>query len=88
MTTASSDSRNQTQTKALNRLLYGGFVLLGLYYLATGELTNALANLGIALIADPFDASVTWKLRPTWQRAWLVVHLLAVLTILVFTLIR
>lgn len=31
--------------------------------------------LGIALAFDPFDQTITWKARPIWQRAWLVVHL-------------
>jgi hypothetical protein len=30
---------------------------------------------GIALAFDPFDQTITWKARPFWQRAWLVVHL-------------
>lgn len=32
-------------------------------------------NLGIALAFDPFDQSVSWKERPLYQRAWLIVHL-------------
>jgi hypothetical protein len=31
--------------------------------------------MGISLAFDPFDSTVTWKLRPTWQRAWLFVLL-------------
>jgi hypothetical protein len=31
--------------------------------------------LGIALAFDPFDQTITWKARPIWQRAWLVIHL-------------
>jgi hypothetical protein len=32
-------------------------------------------NLGIALAFDPFDQNQTWKERPFWQKAWLILHL-------------
>jgi len=32
-------------------------------------------NLGIALAFDPFDQNQTWKDRPFWQKAWLILHL-------------
>jgi hypothetical protein len=36
---------------------------------------EAAIHLGIALAFDPFDQAITWKERPIWQSAWLVVHL-------------
>lgn len=66
-----------------NRLLYAGFVLMGIYHLwARGEVMDAAASLGIALIFDPFNRGASsgepdtpWPQRPAWQRGWLVVHL-------------
>jgi hypothetical protein len=57
------------------RLLYAGFTLFGIYKLATMNYSEAAMHLGIALAFDPFDQTITWKERPLWQRAWLVVHL-------------
>jgi hypothetical protein len=59
----------------INRLLYGGFTALGIYKLASGHHGDAAMYFGIALAFDPFDKTITWKERPFWQRAWLVVHL-------------
>jgi hypothetical protein len=59
-----------------NRILYGAFVMLSLYFLLTGSYGDAASNLGIALIFDPFDQTVRWDNRPRWQRVWLIAHLL------------
>lgn len=64
-----------------NRLMYGAFVFLSAYFLATGSYQDAAANLGISLIFDPFDQTVRWDHRPRWQRVWLVVHLLVLIGI-------
>jgi uncharacterized membrane protein len=62
------------------RIIYGAFVLLSIYFFFTGDLSNATINLGIALVFDPFDQKVTWAKRPVYQRAWLIVHLIALFT--------
>ncbi|GAA4406518.1 hypothetical protein GCM10023187_26050 [Nibrella viscosa] len=85
MTATKSSSRSQSTPVLINRLVYGGFVILSIYFLLQNDPANALVNLGIALVADPFNPSVSWKDRPFWQRAWLVVHLLVLLTMLLFT---
>ena len=36
------------------RLFYGMFVVLSIYYLLSNQLGNAVTNMGIALIFDPF----------------------------------
>ena len=59
----------------INRLLYAGFTLFGIYKLAVANYGEAAMHFGIALAFDPFDPSITWKERPIWQRAWLVAHL-------------
>ncbi|QDK77578.1 hypothetical protein EXU85_02795 [Spirosoma sp. KCTC 42546] len=60
----------------INRVLYGAFVLLSLYFFLNGSYQDAASNLGLALIFDPFNQMVRWENRPRWQRAWLLVHLL------------
>ena len=62
--------------KPFYKLLYGGFVLFGAYHaIFNQQYGDAAMNFGIALAFDPFDQSVSWKERPIWQRAWLIVHL-------------
>jgi hypothetical protein len=59
-----------------NRILYVSFVLLACYYsLFSKQFGEAAMNLGIALAFDPFDQNQTWKERPFWQKAWLILHL-------------
>ena len=60
----------------VNKWLYGGFVLFGLYMiLFRRQFSDAATYFGIALAFDPFDQAQPWKERPLWQKAWLIVHL-------------
>ena len=69
----------------INRFLYGTMVLLGLYFLVIRkDPASAMSNLGIALAFDPFDQNVAWRVRPLYQRGWLVVHVAVVIILLVF----
>jgi hypothetical protein len=54
---------------------YGAFLLIVFYYLVRGDIENAIVNLGIALIFDPFDVGVKWQDRRLYQRVSLLVHL-------------
>jgi len=59
-----------------NKILYVSFVLLACYYsLFSNQYGEAAMNLGIALAFDTFDQNKTWKERPYWQKAWLILHL-------------
>jgi hypothetical protein len=58
------------------RVVYTLFIALALYQiLVRQDFVDAASSMGIAMIFDPFDQTVSWKDRPTWQRAWLLVHL-------------
>lgn len=71
------------ETPALfNRILYGSFLLLGIYFLVTEDISSAMSNLGIGLAFDPFDQKVNWKQRPQYQKIWLIVHLCLVFGLL------
>lgn len=59
-----------------NKFLYLGFLLLGTYQAAfSKDFMQAAASLGIALAFDPFNQEQAWNLRPTWQKAVLILHL-------------
>ncbi|CAN5382222.1 hypothetical protein BH09BAC3_BH09BAC3_13890 [soil metagenome] len=75
MTTTNESARPKDRSILFNRILYGTFIALAIYSLATQRIAEAMSNLGIALIFDPFDQKVTWKDRPLYQRTWLIVHL-------------
>lgn len=63
------------------RFLYGGFVLLGIYFLIfSKDLNQFVINFSIALAFDPFDQKVIWKDRKSWQKAWLIIHAAIALT--------
>lgn len=71
-----------------NKLVYAAFSLLGLFFfIVQGSISEGLIYLGLALVFDPFDQSVTWKARPTYQRAWLIIHLLLALTLFALMMI-
>ena len=59
-----------------NRILYVGFVLLGIYQTTISkDYMQAAASLGIAMAFDPFNQEQKWQDRPLWQKAVLIIHL-------------
>jgi mannose/fructose/N-acetylgalactosamine-specific phosphotransferase system component IIC len=59
-----------------NKLLYVGFLILGLFQVFfTKDTMQAAASLGIALAFDPFNTEQKWNDRPTWQKMTLITHL-------------
>lgn len=70
------------------RMAYGLFLLLVIYYLIRGDVENATINMGIALIFDPFDATVKWQNRPLYQRVWLLFHVAFTFTGFLFMILR
>lgn len=61
----------------LPRFVYGGFLVMAIYHVVFWrDFGDAAMNLGIALAFDPFDQAVTWKDRPSYQRAWLIIHII------------
>lgn len=71
----SANDKIQDKSAMFNRIMYGGFLLLGIYFLVTKDVSSAMSNLGIGLVFDPFDQRVSWKQRPQYQKIWLMVHL-------------
>jgi hypothetical protein len=66
-----------------NKILYIGFVVLSIYFIVfKRDFSDAAIQLGIALAFDPFDQTVSWKERPTWQKAVLIIHLAIVAALL------
>lgn len=61
-------------TTQFNRVMYGLFIALSIYYVFKNEWMTAASNLGIALLFDPFNQKIKWQQRPLYQRVWLLVH--------------
>ena len=60
----------------INKLLYIGFLLLGLFQaFFSKDYMQAAASLGIGMAFDPFDQEQKWNDRPTWQKVVLYIHL-------------
>jgi len=63
-------------TTPLNKVLYIGFLLLGIYQIVfSKDYMQATASLGIGLAFDPFNPKQKWTDRPIWQKAILILHL-------------
>lgn len=71
----------KTHISTFNQVLYGGFVLMAVYFTAQGDYSTAASNLGISLIFDPFEQSGSWNERALWQRVWLIVHLVVLFSL-------
>lgn len=59
-----------------NKVLYIGFLLLGIYQaLVSKDYMQAAASMGIGLAFDPFNPEQKWNKRPMWQKVVLILHL-------------
>lgn len=59
-----------------NRVLYIGFLLLGIYQaFFSKDYMQAAASFGIGMAFDPFDPEQKWNERAIWQKAVLFAHL-------------
>ena len=66
--------KEQTQSNKINRYAYTLFLVLVVYLIIVKDYEMAVTNMGIALVFDPFDATVKWQDRPSYQRVWLITH--------------
>lgn len=78
--------KTETTPKFLpfNRYAYVLYMVLVIYLVIKGDYEWAFANLGIALVFDPFDTTVKWQQRPMYQKVWLLVHLALTFAGLIF----
>ena len=68
-----------------NRVLYTAFMITGLVELLIGNgLNETVSFFGIALIFDPFDTTMEWSKRPTYQKVWLITHVTVVIGAFIF----
>jgi hypothetical protein len=70
------------------RLAYFLYLVLVVYQLFIGDYEWAITNFGIAMVFDPFDASVKFNHRPLYQKLWLYAHLTLSLGGFAFLLFR
>ena len=62
--------------KSINKFLYIGFLLLGLFQaFFSKDYMQAASSLGIGLAFDPFNLEQKWNDRPIWQKTVLIIHL-------------
>ncbi|RTL60678.1 MAG: hypothetical protein EKK37_00540 [Sphingobacteriales bacterium] len=77
-----------SKSAALSKIVYTVFGLAAVVFVLLKDYPTAMIFGGIGLAFDPFDQSVPFGKRPVWQKAWLIIHLLLVLILLVFTIIK
>lgn len=68
-------TNNGAKSEQVNRYAYILYLILVVYLVIIGDYEWAVSNLGIAMVFDPFDASVKWHDRPRYQKVWLLCHL-------------
>lgn len=83
-----AEVKNTARSTFINRMAYALYLLLVLYFALSGDYESAIINLGIALVFDPFNASVKWHDRPLYQRAWLLCHLILTFAGFAFLMLR
>lgn len=60
----------------MNKFLYVGFLVLGIYQaFLLKDYVQAAASFGIGLAFDPFNVDQKWEDRPKWQKIVLIANL-------------
>ena len=72
-----------SKSTRINRYAYALYMVLVIFLAIKGDYEWAFINLGVALVFDPFDTSVKWQNRPFYQKAWLLVHVLVMLALMI-----
>jgi hypothetical protein len=67
-------AENKAQSAAINRVAYILYMVLVLFQVIIADYDWAVANMGVALIFDPF-APARWQDRTKLQKAVLFIHL-------------
>ena len=68
-------------------ILYFSFVMLGLYLIInSGEYLIGLSLFTLAIIFDPLKIKVDMKEKPLHHKIFIIVHLLAAITTILFAL--
>lgn len=81
--TASTTPSNKT-SRIFNRTLFVLMISLAVIFTFLGDYGMAASDMGLALVFDPFNASVPWSSRPLVQR--IVPLMVLVMTIGLFVL--
>ena len=71
-----ADTPARSGSAGWNLIAYITFVLAGILFTLWGsDRTQGPVFLALALVFDPYDATVTWKDRPRWTRVLLFTHI-------------
>jgi hypothetical protein len=68
--------------KNFNKPAYIIFAAGGIVCFIMKDFSEAFTFLGLAMIFDPFNTEVPFDKRPFYQRAWLFIHLLLTIALL------
>ncbi|MBK7215177.1 MAG: hypothetical protein IPH88_18190 [Bacteroidales bacterium] len=79
---------NKLYNPKVYRVIYGLFLIMTISYLLRNNLEQAVINMGIALLFDPFDQSIKWQDRKMLHKVWLLTHLALTLIGAAYLLIR
>jgi hypothetical protein len=79
-------TQRKDHTGTFNKVFYTLFVFVSCYFLIQEEYSEAMANLGIALIFDPFNLKTPFPERPLYQKIWLMTHVAIVFSLLAIIL--
>lgn len=83
-----SQISQQKQNKLVGRIGYS--LMLGISCVAVfywKDYAGCMSALGLALIFDPFDATMPFVERPLFQKIWLITHLALVYILLIYLLL-
>jgi hypothetical protein len=73
--------------KNFNKPAYVIFMAAGIVSFCMKDFSEAFTFIGFAMIFDPFNTEVPFNKRPFYQRAWLFIHLLLTIALLVLMLV-
>lgn len=77
-----------TKRQLPNKYIYISFLIAAIIFACLEDYGTTIIFGGIGLAFDPFDQQTSFRDRPLWQRALLIVHVLFVLVFIFLSVIK
>jgi hypothetical protein len=83
-----SQISQQKRNKRIGRVGYGLMLIIScMAAFYWKDYAGCMCALGLALVFDPFDATLPFVDRPLFQKMWLIMHLTLVYILLIYLLL-
>ena len=80
-------TKTKTGAKNYNKPAYIVFVIIAVIFMFLKDFSQAMMFSGLALVFDPFNPTMPFPKRPTYQKVWFIAHIFVTFTLFALMII-